>query len=109
VPQSVYEYTAGFEYEIGHDVTIGSRGIYRAMRNVVEDGSFDDGDTYFIFNPGRLGPGTTEEAACSGGPGHAPQCFGRAQRFYRAVEFTATKRFTNNFQFIASYVFEPDR
>ncbi|HJT66343.1 MAG TPA: TonB-dependent receptor [Pyrinomonadaceae bacterium] len=104
-PQSVIEYTAGFEYEIGHDVTVGTRGIYRAMRNVVEDGSFDDGDTYFIFNPGRLGPGTTEEAACSGGPGHAPQCFGRAQRFYRAVEFTATKRFTNNFQFIASYVF----
>ncbi|HEY3579930.1 MAG TPA: TonB-dependent receptor [Pyrinomonadaceae bacterium] len=104
-PQSIIEYTAGFEYEIGHDVTVGTRGIYRAMRNVVEDGSFDDGDTYFIFNPGRLGPGTTEEAACSGGPGHAPQCFGRAQRFYRAVEFTATKRFTNNFQFIASYVF----
>jgi len=104
-PQSIIEYTAGFEYEIGGDVTIGSRGIYRAMRNVIEDGSFDDGDTYFIFNPGRLGPGTTEEAACSGGPGHAPQCFGRAQRFYRAIEFTATKRFTNNFQFIASYVF----
>src|SRR5689334_7767161 len=104
-PQSIREYTGGFEYEIGHDVTVGTRGIYRAMRNVVEDGSFDDGDTYFIFNPGRLGPGTTEEAACSGGPGHAPQCFGRAQRFYRAVEFTATKRFTNNFQFIASYVF----
>src|SRR5215212_9451949 len=108
-PQSIREYTAGFEYEIGRDVTIGSRGIYRAMVNVIEDGSFDDGDTYFIFNPGRLGPGTTEENACAGDPTtdppRAPQCFGRAQRFYRAVEFTATKRFTNNFQFIASYVF----
>lgn len=106
-PQSIIEYTAGFEYEIGHDITIGSRGIYRAMRNVIEDGSFDDGDTYFIFNPGRIGPGTTEENACAGDPatGRAPQCFGRAQRFYRAVEFTATKRFTHNFQFIASYVY----
>jgi outer membrane receptor protein involved in Fe transport len=106
-PQSIREYTAGFEYEIGGDVTIGSRGIYRAMVNVIEDGSFDDGDTYFIFNPGRIGPGTTEENACAGDPavGRAPQCFGRAQRFYRAIEFTATKRFTNNFQFIASYVF----
>jgi len=104
-PQSVIEYTFGAEYEVGRDITIGSRGIYRAMRNVIEDGSFDDGDTYFIFNPGRLGPGTTEESACAGGPGHAPQCFGRAQRFYRAIEFTATKRFTNNFQFIASYVY----
>ena len=29
----------------------------------------------------------------------------RARRYYRALEFTATKRFTNNYQFIASYVY----
>jgi len=106
-PQSIREFTFGAEYEIGHDITLGTRGTYRAMINVIEDGSFDDGDTYFIFNPGRIGAGTTEENACAGDPatGRAPQCFGRAQRFYRAIEFTATKRFTNNFQFIASYVF----
>ncbi|HEV2835032.1 MAG TPA: TonB-dependent receptor [Pyrinomonadaceae bacterium] len=106
-PQSIREYTAGVEYEVGGDVTVGVRGVYRAMVNVIEDGSFDDGDTYFIFNPGRIGPGTTEEAACAGDPAHgrAPQCFGRAQRFYRGIEFTATKRFTNNFQFITSYVY----
>jgi uncharacterized protein (DUF2141 family) len=106
-PQSIREFTFGAEYEIGHDITLGSRGIYRAMLNVIEDGSFDDGDTYFIFNPGRIGPGTTEQAACAGDEAthRAPQCFGRAQRFYRAIEFSATKRFTNNFQFIASYVF----
>ena len=106
-PQSIREYTFGAEYEVGGDITIGTRGVYRAMVNVIEDGSFDDGDTYFIFNPGRLAPGTTEEAACAGDPAtdRAPQCFGRAQRFYRGIEFTATKRFTHNFQFIASYVF----
>lgn len=106
-PQSIREFTGGMEYEIGGDVVLGARGVYRAMVNVIEDGSFDDGDTYFIFNPGRIGAGTTEEAACVGDPatGRAPQCFGRAQRFYRAVEFSANKRFTNNFQFIASYVF----
>jgi outer membrane receptor protein involved in Fe transport len=106
-PQSIREFTFGAEYEVGGDVTLGTRGVYRAMVNVIEDGSFDDGDTYFIFNPGRLGPGTTEENACAGdaATGRAPQCFGRAQRFYRGIEFTATKRFTNNFQFIASYVF----
>jgi len=31
-------------------------------------------------------------------------CFGRGRRYYRALEFTATKRFSNNYQFIASYV-----
>jgi hypothetical protein len=106
-PQSIREFTAGVEYEIGGDVVIGTRGIYRAMINVVEDSSFNDGATFSISNPGRLGPGTTEEAACAGdaSTGRAPQCFGRAQRFYRAIEFTARKRFTNNFQFIGSYVF----
>jgi len=106
-PQSIGEGSVGFEYEIAKDLAIGSRAIYRHMRNVIEDGSFDDGDTYFIFNPGRNEPGTTERSACQGDvtTGRQGRCFGRAQRFYRAIEFTATKRFTNNYQFIASYVF----
>jgi len=110
-PQSVDEVTAGVEFELKRDFAIGARGIYRNMGNVIEDGSFDDGDTYFIFNPGRRGDAThgltTEDQACAGDPatGRNPRCFGPAQRFYRALEFTATKRFTNNYQFIASYVF----
>jgi hypothetical protein len=79
------------------DLVLGVRGIYRPQGTVIEDGSFDDGDHYFIFNPGES---TTEQLACDFG-----QCFGRARRFYRALEFTATRRFNNNFSFIASYVF----
>jgi len=106
-PQSVGEYSAGIEYEVHKDIALGVRGVYRHMRNVIEDGSFDDGDTYFIFNPGRNEPGTTEANACAGdiANGRLPRCFGRAQRFYRALELTATKRFTNHYQFITSYVF----
>ena len=51
-PQSVGEYSMGLEYEVARDLAIGVRGIYRHMRNVIEDGSFDDGNNYFIFNPG---------------------------------------------------------
>ncbi len=107
-PQTVNEFTGGFEWgpDSIRDLSFGIRGIYRAQDDVIEDGSFDDGHTYFIFNPGRRGPGTTEESACTGTNG-APvaRCFGPARRYYRAVEFTATKRFSNNYQFIASYVF----
>jgi hypothetical protein len=103
-PQSVDEYTAGFEYEVVKDLAVGARGIYRAQDNVIEDGSFDDGEHYFLFNPGRrVGQDvTTEDIACNN-----PHigCFGRARRYYRAVELTATKRFTNNYQFISSYVY----
>jgi hypothetical protein len=87
------------------DLTFGFRGIYRAQDEVIEDGSFDDGTTYFLFNPGRRGTGnftTTEDLACND---PAIGCFGPARRYYRALEFTATKRFSNNYQFIASYVF----
>lgn len=102
-PQTVNEWTAGIEYSPFKDFALGMRGIYRAQRDVIEDGSFDDGDHYFIFNPGRRGNGeTTEDIACTT-PGIG--CFGRARRYYRALEFTATKRFTNNWQLISSYVY----
>jgi hypothetical protein len=105
-PQDVRESSAGLEYEIHKDLTVSFRGIYRNQGNVIEDGSFDNGTNYFIFNPGRRGNGqTTEDQACLGGPGHSPQCFGFARRYYRGLELTATKRFTNNYQLIASYVY----
>jgi hypothetical protein len=84
------------------NLTVGIRGVYRAQGDVIEDGSFDDGANYLLFNPGRRYPGSTEELACSD---PTIGCFGRARRYYRGLEFTATRRFTNNWQLIASYVF----
>ena len=106
-PQTVNEWTAGLEWSPRsmRDLTFGFRGIYRAQDEVIEDGSFDDGGTYFLFNPGRRGTGnmtTTEDLACAD---LSIGCFGPARRYYRALEFTATKRFSNNYQFIASYVY----
>ncbi|MBV9211613.1 MAG: TonB-dependent receptor, partial [Acidobacteria bacterium] len=111
-PQTVNETVGGIEYEIMRDLTLGVSGRYRSQGSVIEDGSFDDGTTYFLFNPGES---LTERKACAGGdvfntPADptddiAPQCFGRARRYYRSLEFTANKRFSNNYQFIASYVF----
>lgn len=104
-PQTVNEGSVGFEYEVRPNFVIGARGVYRSQGTVIEDGSFDDGTTYFLFNPGRRGDQahglTTEDVAC----GLPVGCFGNARRYYRAIELTATKRFTNNYQFIASYVF----
>src|SRR6185503_14144436 len=98
-PQTVHEATFGVEYGLMKDMVVGVRGIYRAQGHIIEDGSFDDGDHYFLFNPGES---LTERLACAD-PNIG--CFGRARRYYRAVEFTATKRFSHNYQFIASYVF----
>jgi outer membrane receptor protein involved in Fe transport len=108
-PQTVNEWTGGVEYSLYKNFTMGVRGVYRDQRNVIEDGSFDDGTTYFIFNPGRRGTTsapTTEDFACTGtGGSPTAQCFGHARRYYRALEVTATKRFSSHYQLIASYVF----
>ncbi|MEP6704718.1 MAG: TonB-dependent receptor, partial [Acidobacteriota bacterium] len=107
-PQTVNEWTLGFEQQFMKNYTFGARGIYRAQGSVIEDGSFDDGDHYFLFNPGEpLAPGpggvsgNTEYQACN----DFAQCFGRARRFYRGLEFTFSRRFANNYSFQASYVF----
>jgi outer membrane receptor protein involved in Fe transport len=123
-PQTVNEFTLGIERLVGRDLTFGARGIYRAQGSVIEDGSFDDGEHYFLFNPGEpLAPhgttiGNTEFISglppCALGendPGFGFTCggvgqyFGRARRYYRALEFTATKRMSHNWQMIASYVY----
>ena len=128
-PQTVNEFNLGFEYEATKDLVVGVRGIYRDQASVIEDGSFNDGNSYFLFNPGesltdRLAalppcvfdaagnylPGESDITTPTGGINTGGNCggagarFGHARRYYRAVEFTATRRFNNNFSFIASYV-----
>jgi len=98
-PQSVHEATVGVEYGIMKDMVVGLRGVYRAQGHVIEDGSFDDGNNYFLFNPGES---ETERLACAN---PLVGCFGRARRYYRAIEINATKRFSDRYQFIASYVY----
>jgi outer membrane receptor protein involved in Fe transport len=102
-PQTVEEYTAGVEFSPKESFVLGVRGVYRNYVNIIEDGSFDDGNTYFLFNPGRRGNGeTTEDKACAD---PTVGCFGPARRYYRGLEFTATKRFSHGYQFIASYTY----
>lgn len=123
-PQTVNEFNLGAEYEVSKDLVVSVRGIYRAQGTVIEDGSFNDGNSYFLFNPGEsLTDRLAAFAPCTGAAGEvditnpdgtvnlAGNCggagtrFGHARRYYRALEFTATRRFNNNFSFITSYVF----
>jgi hypothetical protein len=103
-PPTLTEWATGVEYEPVHNLVVGVRGIYRNYVWIIEDGSFDDGNTYFLFNPGRkTGTGqTTEDKACAD---PTVGCFGNARRYYRAIEFTANKRFSNRYQFMASYTY----
>jgi len=102
-PQTMEEYSTGFEFAPTRSIVLGLRGFYRNYVNIIEDGSFDDGNNYFLFNPGRRSNGeTTEDKACAD---PTIGCFGPARRYYRGMEVTATKRFTQHYQFIASYTY----
>lgn len=94
------EMVAGFEYEIAQNMSVGIRYVDRSIENVIEDISVDDGHTYFITNPGDCYTVNPVD-------GHAlgrNVCFPEAVREYKAVELTFNKRFSNNWQMGASYV-----
>lgn len=113
-PAYVEEATAGVEYEILDNLAIGGRFIWRNLGRTIEDGSFDGGNSYFIMNPGEsltgrtpyvgpvdifLGPNLSDLTHID----NAVIPFPTAIRRYRAVEITATKRFSQGYQFVASY------
>lgn len=96
--QYVDEYLAGYDYEIRPNFEIGVKGTYRSLHHIIEDMLVPAQANYFVANPG-IGLGATG-GSINGDvvPVPAPT------RKYRGVELHATKRFSNNYQFYASYL-----
>jgi outer membrane receptor protein involved in Fe transport len=100
-PMYLEEIVGGVEYEVARNFVVGIKGVYRTLGDVIEDISVDGGHTYFITNPGGVythNPVTGEEL-------DEAAVFPKAERKYRAVELTAQKRFSNNWQMFGSYVY----
>src|SRR5207248_8003765 len=99
--QYIDEFLIGFEREVAPALVIGARFNHRSLGRVIEDFLVPSSGEYFIANPaeGTLGQslafydGTHTTAAPS------------AQRKNNSVELSLRKRYTNNWQFLASYVF----
>jgi len=99
------EFVLGVERELTKDFTLSVRGIYRKLGRYVEDGSFDGGSTYFLFNPGEWTPESlTMPSDYSRCPDEYKK-FPRALRWYKAVEVVLNKHFSHNYQFVASYTY----
>ncbi len=109
--QYLTEVVVGGEREILPDFAVGIKGIYRDYGNVIEDFLCINDGTYCIGNPGKGGPG---QSASGFFPGFtqiytldyshtlpAP----RPVRIYRGIQLDATKRFSNNWQAMASYIY----
>lgn len=98
--QYITEFILGYEREIRPNLAVGVKGIYRDYGQVIEDFLCDFDGTYCIGNPGEglmqqvLG---LDYASVFDAPD--------PKRTYKGVQFDATKRFSNNWQGIASYIY----
>ena len=86
-PTANDEIVAGGEYEIFPNARLGVSYTYRNLVRTIEDMSADNGNTYFIGNPG-------EGIATS---------FPKAERTYHAVTVQFTKNFSDLWQAQISY------
>lgn len=98
--QYLDEFLVGFDYEIRPTFVVGTKFTRRDLGRVIEDFLIPSEGNYFIANPGI---GIGNEMAFYDGVHTAPAP--EAKRTSTAFELTASKRFGNNWQFIASAVF----
>jgi carboxypeptidase family protein/TonB-dependent receptor-like protein len=98
--QFINEYLLGYDREVLPDISLGVKAIYRDYGEVIEDFLCMDDGTYCIGNPGRgimRRVFTLDYAQTFPAP--------EPKRIFKGVELTATKRFSGNWQGLASYLY----
>ncbi len=94
------EYILGYDYQIRPDFKVGVSLHYRTLGRTIEDISFDGANTYVIANPGKWTGIPVPSLLSPGGTVYFP----KPVSIYKALQLTAEKRFSNNWQFGGSYV-----
>jgi outer membrane receptor for Fe3+-dicitrate len=97
--QYIDEFLAGVEYEVAPNLSLSAKYVRRNLGRVIEDFLVPSEGHYFIANPGSgLG---SEMAFYDYSPVPAPD----VSRVNNSFELSARKRFSQGWQFLASYVF----
>lgn len=91
--QHVDEWTLGYERTVGSRTSFAVRGIYRDLREAIDDATDVDSGRFVFGNPGR---GELEE-------------FPRPSREYRAIEVTFRRDADARSGWLASYVWSRNR
>ena len=115
--QYINEYIIGGEHEIAQNWAVGLKGVYRNYADVIEDFACASDGSYCIGNPGKGSPGQSNGGFYPGftsmfslgifndPPNLTTYPTPRPVRIYKAIQFDVTKRFSDNWQMIASYVY----
>jgi Carboxypeptidase regulatory-like domain/TonB dependent receptor-like, beta-barrel/TonB-dependent Receptor Plug Domain len=98
--QYLNEYLVGYQREVLPDVTAGIQGIYRAYGQVIEDFLCRTDGTYCIGNPGQ---GIMQRIFTLDYSQTFPAP--KPKRVYKAIQLDLNKRFSHNWQALASYVY----
>ena len=86
------EFSLGYERLVGKNFRIGVQGVYRILREAIDDAYVLSEGRFRIGNPGR---GILSD-------------FPRPERNYKALIFTIEQHFDEHFNFLASYVLSRD-
>ena len=125
--QYVDEVVAGLNYDVGLNMVLGIGYIYRSLGNIIDDISFDGGNTYLIANPGatpnpqviadleaevarlRQSGASTDAITRAQGKLQTYQAlstlFPKPQRNYHALVLSVNKRLSNRFSILANYTY----
>jgi hypothetical protein len=98
--QYINEYLLGYEREILPDVAVNIQGIYRNYGQIIEDFLCRTDGTYCIGNPGQ---GIMQRIFTLDYSQTFPAP--KPRRVYKGIELDVTKRFSHNWQALASYVY----
>jgi Carboxypeptidase regulatory-like domain len=122
----VDEYVLGWQQELGRDVSLDIRGIYREQGRVLEDTQFNSVEAtenyYTGYYFGSVAGGQIDRAPFPNDPGgplgqafgaytlanpgqNTPAGFPHPSRIYKALEFVLTKRFADHWQFYGNLRF----
>ena len=99
--QFISEELVGAQYQVYQDVAVGVEYAHRSLDRVIEDMSADDGNTYFISNPGV--PGDLGYSATTGQGQTILEP--PPVRLYDGVTLFVNKAFSDNFFVQASYTY----
>jgi hypothetical protein len=97
--QYIDEWLVGGEYEVARNLSVGVKYVHRKLGRVIEDFLVPSAGEYFIANP------STGLGAEMSFYDYTPIAAPKPRRVNDSVEFSARKRFSEGWQFLASYVY----
>jgi len=88
------EFTLGYERQLGQNLKLGTRGVYRTLRRAIEDATIDEEGYDWLL----------------GNPGYGPlNMYPAASREYLALEISAEQTIGDGLMLVGSYVLSETR